>query len=67
MRQFPTTYCRVKKKDNGEKTKLEIWIGKQNTILQSMHVIIREMKESIGVFLSTNELINMNSIAILLL
>ena len=67
MRQFPTAYCRVKKEDNGVKTKLEIWIGKQNTILQSMHEIIREMKESIGLFLSTDRPINVNSTASLLL
>ena len=67
MRQFPTTYCRLKKKDNGEKTKLEIWIGKQNIFLQSMHEMIREMKESIGLFLSTDRSINVNSTAILLL
>ena len=67
MRQFPTTYCRLKKKDNGEKTKLEIWIGKQNTILQSMYEIIRDISESIGLFLLTDRSINVNSTASLLL
>ena len=67
MRQFPTTYCRLKKKDNGVTTKLEIWIGKQNTILQLMHEIIRDISESIGLFLSTDRSINVNSTASLLL
>ena len=41
--------------------------GKANTILQSMHEIIRDISESIGLFLSTDRSINVNSTASLLL
>ena len=67
MRQFHTAYCRRKKNDNADKAKLEIWKGKQKAFLQLVCEIIRVISESIGLFLSTDGPINVNSIAILIL